>query len=164
MNTGWREIDIHGCYWLVKISFVQFSRAKTVDEYDVIIPVPRDVTGQLSFTTMEDWAIGISLGEFVYSGHEKARLGNAFQSWLHYLWKSVPNQLTRDKIIIHGNPFIIFFIFCHHHVQNYFIWVNVGSKNESLYNVIKPLPKQILIEIAFKSIDHSMVGTLHQIT
>ena len=46
VNTGWWEIDIHGCYSLVKIAF---ARAKTIDEYDVTMLVPRyRVTSQIN--------------------------------------------------------------------------------------------------------------------
>ena len=46
MNTG-REIDIHGCFSLMKIALCQFAR--TIDEYHVTMPVPRvRVTSQIN--------------------------------------------------------------------------------------------------------------------
>ena len=40
MNTGWWEIDIHGCYSLMKIVFVPIHAERTVEEYDITIPAP----------------------------------------------------------------------------------------------------------------------------
>ena len=39
-NTEWWEFDIHGCYSPVKIAFAPFAHARTIDEYDVTMPVP----------------------------------------------------------------------------------------------------------------------------
>ena len=46
---GWWEIDIHGCYSLVKIVLRQFARARTIDEYDVkMLVYPVRVTSQIN--------------------------------------------------------------------------------------------------------------------
>ena len=34
VNTGWWEINIHGCYSLVKIAFAPICAARTIDEYE----------------------------------------------------------------------------------------------------------------------------------
>ena len=39
VNTGWLEIDIHGCYLQVNIAFVPIGAQITIDEYDVKMPV-----------------------------------------------------------------------------------------------------------------------------
>ena len=50
MNTGWWEIDIHGCYSLVKIAFAPICRCKNnrrIWRHNASISRPRDVTDQL---------------------------------------------------------------------------------------------------------------------
>ena len=49
MNTGWWEVDIHGCYSLVKITLGQFAHARTIGVYDVTMPVTSvRVTSQIN--------------------------------------------------------------------------------------------------------------------
>ena len=39
LNTWWWEIDIHGYYSLVKITFAPICTSKTINKYDIIMPV-----------------------------------------------------------------------------------------------------------------------------
>ena len=39
MNTDWTEIVIHGWYSPLNITLCQFDRARTIDEYNVIVPM-----------------------------------------------------------------------------------------------------------------------------
>ena len=135
MNTGWWEIDSHGCYSLVKIAFLcQFARARTIDEYDVTMLVsPVRVTPQINYGDdnydMSDWCLFLeklcvkdiklrvrnkiihSLPGITIFGSLVRRFTNDFHSWLRHSWKSLANRLTRDpKIFIHGNSCIILYI------------------------------------------------------
>ena len=50
MNTGWWEIDIHGCYSLVKIAFVQICACRNnrrIWRHNASISCSRDLTDQL---------------------------------------------------------------------------------------------------------------------
>ena len=50
MNTGWREIDIHGCYLLVKINFPPIctcTKNRRILRHNTSISGVRDVIGQL---------------------------------------------------------------------------------------------------------------------
>ena len=50
MNTGWRDIDIHGCYSLVKIAFVLICACndnRRIWRHNTRISRSRDVTDQL---------------------------------------------------------------------------------------------------------------------
>ena len=78
MNTGWWEIDIQGCYSLVKISL---ARVRAIDEYDISMPVPHvRVTSQINnarsgktLTTIEqNREFIIVFGWIVCSGHKIA--------------------------------------------------------------------------------------------
>ena len=74
---------IHGCYSLVKFALRQFARARTIDECDFAMPVPRfRVTSQIncgdatkrnqkrpSLATMAKWAIGGCFNGIVCSVH-----------------------------------------------------------------------------------------------
>ena len=49
VNTWRREINVHGWYFLASINLCQFAPARTIDEYDVTIPVlPLCVTSQVN--------------------------------------------------------------------------------------------------------------------
>ena len=84
-NTGlWWGIDIHGCYSLVKIAFAPICTGRTIDEYDVTIPVSYicvtsqiscgDITilsqKRLSLGTMAKSAIENCFSGIVCSGHQ----------------------------------------------------------------------------------------------
>ena len=136
MNTGWWEIDIHGCCSLVKITFASIGTCKTM-----LVPSrSRDVTGQLNYVTMlsqkrpslatiAKWAIEESFlaelciqdikqgvrNKIIHSlpwittlGLLMMRFANDCHSWLRHSWKSLANRLIRDpKIVIRDNSCII---------------------------------------------------------
>ena len=99
MNTGWWEIDIHGCYSLVKIVFAPICACKNnrrIWRHNASISRSRDFTDQL-------WWRHNATAENTFLGNN-----DETNDRLRHSWKSLPNHLTRDqKLVIHGNSCII---------------------------------------------------------
>ena len=139
MNTEWWEIDIHGCYSLVNIAFAPICACKNnrrIWRHNINTSRARDVTDQLRWRhnakpekiflgdngKMNDRCSGHKTAckkkysTFVTVNNDFFRslmlwFANDFHSWLRHSWKSLANQLTRDrKIVIHGNSWIIHYI------------------------------------------------------
>ena len=120
MNTGWWEIDIHGCYSLVKIAFAPIYACKNnrqIWRHNASISFSRDVTDPLW------WRHNAVRNKVIHSvpwitifGSLVMRFANNFLSWLrHVVTQSLANRLTRDpKIVIHGNSCIILYVFHKH--------------------------------------------------
>ena len=119
MNTGWWEIDIHGCYSQVKIAFAPICACKNnrcIWRHNASASRSPDVTDQLwwhhnvkSEKTAPSDNGEMSDRRFFWS--LVRWFANDFHSWLRHLWKSLANHPTRDqKIIIHGKPCIILYI------------------------------------------------------
>ena len=130
MNTGWWEIDIHGCYSLVKITFAPIGTGELWWHHNA----KSEKTVLSDNCEMSDCWLFLAescVQDIKECGRNKIihslpwitifwslvmRFANDFHSWLCHSWKSLANHLTRDrKIIIHGNSWIILYflsVFC----------------------------------------------------
>ena len=122
MNTWWWEIDIHGCYSLVKISFAPIGKCNNNQRIWHQNVSSRDVTNQLWWRhnakseknaladngkMSERW---LFLAELCVQNIKWRVRNKTIYSlpWIRHLWKLLANHLTRDqKIVIHGNSCII---------------------------------------------------------
>ena len=128
VNTGWRQIDIHGCYLTVKIRFGPICASKNnwgIWWHDTRTSRLRDVKGQLWWRHNDKVGLCVQGIRQCVRNKKKCmdyreqrflslvrRFGNDFNLWVRHLWKLLPNRLTRDKkICIHCNPYIILYIF-----------------------------------------------------
>ena len=140
MNTEFQEIDIHGCYSLVKIAFAPICMCKNNrwiwhHNASTLCTLMSQIScGDVAMLSQKDrpwwqwwdeWLIIVFSG-FVCSGHRIAckkqnnvwvSMNNdffchVFISWRHS-WKSLLNRLTHNKkkIFIQANPYIILYIF-----------------------------------------------------
>ena len=106
VNTGWLEIDIHGCYSLAKIAFAPicaFKNNRRIWRHNASISRSRDVTDQLWWrhnAKSEKAVLGDScemsdrwwlLAELCARRHKMVCNG----VWLRHSWKSLANRLTR---------------------------------------------------------------------
>ena len=134
MNTWWWEIDIHGCYSLMKIAFAPNCKCKNnwrIWRHKASTPHSHDVTDKLWWrhNAKSEKTVPINNGEIrnwqlilaelcfqdiylllwmMIFGSLVKRFANDFHLWLHQSWKLLANRLTSDpKIIIHCNSCII---------------------------------------------------------
>ena len=159
MHTGWWEIDIHGCYALVKITFV--LHARTINEYDVTMPVPWvQLTSQINcgdvtmlsqkrplLGTIVNWVIDdlylveLCVQDIEY--HVRNKMIQSF-SWRMIFWSLMiwfANHLTHDqKIIIHSDSCIILY-FTHVPADaDGALWPN-SNNEQKLSNFVHPWAK-----------------------
>ena len=118
MNTGWWEIDIHGCYSLVKIAFAQICACKNnrwIWYHNASISPSRDLTDPLWWrhnVKSETTVLGdnCEMSDRWLFLAELMRFANDFHSWR----KSLANRLTLEpKIVIHGNSCILYVFYCY---------------------------------------------------
>ena len=126
MNPEWWEIDIHGCYSLVKIAFAPFGTCKNnrrIWHHNASTPRSRDVTDQLwwrhnakserpSLRQLRNERPMIWFGGIVCSGQiASKKVPMIFSRDFVTREKSLANRLTRDpKIVVHGNLCIILYM------------------------------------------------------
>ena len=101
MNTGWWEIDFHGCYPQVKIVFAPVCACKNsrrIWRHNASTPPPRDVTEQLW------WRHNAGSEETVLGDN-----GEISDRWLFVTELCVENMCVRNTII-HSLPWITIFL------------------------------------------------------
>ena len=147
MNTGWREINIHGCYSLVKIALAPMStytNSRRIWRHNASAPGSRDVTdllwwrhnsekdrpcwqcrNQRSYLFLAELCVQNMRNRIKHElltilGSLAMGFANDFHEWLlRHSWKSLANRIMSDpKIVIYGNSCIILYFSCHGPVWN----------------------------------------------
>ena len=115
MNTGWWEIDIHGCYSLVKIAFATICACKNnrrIWRHNASISRSRDVTDQLW------WRHNAESEKTVFD--DNCDMGDGWLFLEKLCVKDIKLRVT--NIIIHSLPWITIFGSLVMRFTNYFHW------------------------------------------